>query len=215
MISFLDIPRRKHLTMVGCSEYLLISDLAPSPVLKSRLLEGALVVLSPAASGLAAAAVQARLVSAASRESDLFGPERKAVQGAAFRNAVSLRHFSVGLSVGVGPARARPATQRRLRTPPRARPPVCCQGATRSQKGLAEECTVALHQCVSVAIEGMVKSMEQTVMSSQALMPGRARTEPLPSTSVQPRLRVEGKYFARGSECVRIKGVTYGPFAPN
>jgi GT2 family glycosyltransferase len=57
--------------------------------------------------------------------------------------------------------------------------------------------------------------MEQTVMSPQALMPPRAQTEFVPLTITQERLRVEGKYFARGSERLRIKGVTYGPFAPN
>ena len=31
----------------------------------------------------------------------------------------------------------------------------------------------------------------------------------------RPRLRVDGKFFARGGERLRLHGVTYGPFAPN
>ena len=55
--------------------------------------------------------------------------------------------------------------------------------------------------------------MEQTVVSTQTLMPDRAGPE---SREVKPaRLRAEGKYFARGGQTMRIKGVTYGPFAPN
>jgi GT2 family glycosyltransferase len=32
---------------------------------------------------------------------------------------------------------------------------------------------------------------------------------------VQGRLRVDGKFFTRGKQRLRLKGVTYGPFAPN
>src|SRR5262249_60419602 len=32
---------------------------------------------------------------------------------------------------------------------------------------------------------------------------------------VRSRLRVDGKFFARGSKRLRLKGVTYGPFSPN
>jgi O-antigen biosynthesis protein len=31
----------------------------------------------------------------------------------------------------------------------------------------------------------------------------------------QGRLRVEGKFFVRGKQRLRLKGVTYGPFEPN
>ncbi len=34
-------------------------------------------------------------------------------------------------------------------------------------------------------------------------------------TSARSRVRVDGKFFARGGERVRVSGVTYGPFAPN
>ena len=30
-----------------------------------------------------------------------------------------------------------------------------------------------------------------------------------------PRIRVDGKYFARGDERIRLRGVTYGPFSPD
>lgn len=57
--------------------------------------------------------------------------------------------------------------------------------------------------------------MEQTALSPQPLLPrlAAAPTPALPET--RARLRVEGKYFAHGRRTTRIKGVTYGPFAPN
>src|SRR5947209_3841809 len=35
------------------------------------------------------------------------------------------------------------------------------------------------------------------------------------SIPLHGRVRVEGKFLARGSQCLRVHGVTYGPFAPN
>src|SRR5262249_40935840 len=35
------------------------------------------------------------------------------------------------------------------------------------------------------------------------------------SASAHPRVRINGKFFARRNERLRIRGVTYGPFAPN
>jgi GT2 family glycosyltransferase len=35
------------------------------------------------------------------------------------------------------------------------------------------------------------------------------------ASSPAARVRVDGKFFARGTERIRIQGVTYGPFAPN
>src|SRR5262245_22441179 len=35
------------------------------------------------------------------------------------------------------------------------------------------------------------------------------------TTTMQPRLRVDGKFFARGRQRLRLQGVTYGPFGPN
>jgi hypothetical protein len=36
-----------------------------------------------------------------------------------------------------------------------------------------------------------------------------------PADVVQPRVRVDGKFFRLGDEKFYVKGVTYGPFAPN
>src|SRR5262245_36989090 len=38
---------------------------------------------------------------------------------------------------------------------------------------------------------------------------------PNPKSIDRARLRIDGRFFARGSERVRLHGVTYGPFAPN
>jgi len=59
----------------------------------------------------------------------------------------------------------------------------------------------------------MVKGI--TVTRSPALLSDRTGAEAVSSPLFQARLRVEGKYFARGSQCLRLKGVTYGPFAPD
>src|SRR5688572_21362221 len=66
---------------------------------------------------------------------------------------------------------------------------------------------------VVVLRPGRVKRMK-TVMSQQALMPERTGAKYFSAATLQARLRVDGKYFARGSEHVRVRGVTYGPFAP-
>src|SRR4051812_35402749 len=34
-------------------------------------------------------------------------------------------------------------------------------------------------------------------------------------SSTSSRVRVDGKFFARGGQRLRLQGVTYGPFAPN
>src|ERR1051326_371659 len=57
--------------------------------------------------------------------------------------------------------------------------------------------------------------MEQSVLSTQALMPDGAVVQSSVLPRAHSRLRVEGKFFARGSRTMRIKGGTYGPFAPN
>src|SRR5262249_1214595 len=44
-------------------------------------------------------------------------------------------------------------------------------------------------------------------------VPGEGHSDGTPAPS-GGRWRVDGKYFARGNERVRSRGVTYGPFAP-
>src|SRR5262245_23960371 len=43
---------------------------------------------------------------------------------------------------------------------------------------------------------------------------GTPETEGAPKAG-RPRVRIDGKFFARGQERLRVQGVTYGPFAPN
>jgi GT2 family glycosyltransferase len=57
--------------------------------------------------------------------------------------------------------------------------------------------------------------MEQTVVSPEALMPSCAGPALMPPPIGSARLSVDGKFFARGSQHLRINGVTYGPFALN
>ena len=49
---------------------------------------------------------------------------------------------------------------------------------------------------------------------TEFLREGRAPNDSEDGTGVAGRLRVDGKFFARGGERVRLQGVTYGPFAP-
>ncbi len=57
--------------------------------------------------------------------------------------------------------------------------------------------------------------MELTLLRKRALGEGNTTNGAHPPAILQPRLRVEGKYFALGDCRLRIKGVTYGPFAEN
>ena len=57
-------------------------------------------------------------------------------------------------------------------------------------------------------------------MDTPVRTPSLRRPEQGPSRNgtpgvVQERVRVDGKFFARGAQRLRIQGVTYGPFAPN
>ncbi|HJT35289.1 MAG TPA: glycosyltransferase [Pirellulales bacterium] len=52
--------------------------------------------------------------------------------------------------------------------------------------------------------------------ASTHLLVRRAKTRARQaSASAAPRPRIDGKFFARGQQRLRIHGVTYGPFAPN
>src|SRR5688500_5427086 len=57
-----------------------------------------------------------------------------------------------------------------------------------------------------------------TRTSSSLLIPARAAVE-VSRNGVIPvsrdRVRVDGKFFSRGGQRLRVHGVTYGPFAPN
>src|SRR5947209_4642311 len=45
-------------------------------------------------------------------------------------------------------------------------------------------------------------------------MPGHNVSENGTPASVRGRVRVDGKFFARDGQRLRVQGVTYGPFAP-
>ena len=51
--------------------------------------------------------------------------------------------------------------------------------------------------------------------SLSPVQPRQLRAKVAPKIEPFERLRVHGKYFYRGSEKLHLKGVTYGPFAPN
>jgi len=64
---------------------------------------------------------------------------------------------------------------------------------------------------VAVAEPALVVKPPQHLSSSHALHAGRKRrAEP-----VTNRVRRDGKFFRLGDEKFYVKGVTYGPFAPN
>src|SRR3954452_12857820 len=63
-----------------------------------------------------------------------------------------------------------------------------------------------------------MRSMEKIDTAVAAL--SRGRLDPSLSrngvpAAIRERVRVDGKFFARGQQRLRIQGVTYGPFAPN
>src|SRR5690349_3368376 len=51
--------------------------------------------------------------------------------------------------------------------------------------------------------------------SVSQVRPRRLRAPVVPRAEPLERVSVRGKYFQRGPEKLHIKGVTYGPFAPN
>jgi GT2 family glycosyltransferase len=53
---------------------------------------------------------------------------------------------------------------------------------------------------------------QQVAEKSETVLGFRGRTD---LQSVPERVRVDGKFFARGQQRLRIQGVTYGPFAPD
>src|SRR5262249_44468423 len=58
---------------------------------------------------------------------------------------------------------------------------------------------------------GKVRTVAAEVGASEAAHDG----VPAMASTFGQRARVDGKFFARGQEPLRIRGVTYGPFAPN